>query len=277
MSQRAWIELNAAGHNVTAHLASDARSIEDECRTVEPDLVICPFLKDRVGADVWRHYRRSSSAPARWATGGRRRSTGPLQGTSRRGVSLRCRPLTKWTPTHRNDSNLPDAVVTGGAASQGCLSNNGEVADLAIELITEVVAKAANLTFEPQPLDYRRTDLIGRCSLQRARPIEASLGRSRILRAIRAAGGSHGVRTVLAGRRVLVFDAHPLRRRWTAIALAPCSVCETVPSRWRRGTGRFGSAMLERAVRMWPLRRRSWRRRSSCQRRRHFGATCNMR
>ena len=39
---------------------------------------------------------------------------------------------------------------------------NGPVADAAIELIREVVAKAADPTFRPEPLDYRRGDVTGR-------------------------------------------------------------------------------------------------------------------
>ena len=39
---------------------------------------------------------------------------------------------------------------------------NGPVADAAIELIHEVVAKAADATFVPEPLDYGRADVTGR-------------------------------------------------------------------------------------------------------------------
>ena len=86
------------------------------------------------------------------------------------------------------------------------------MADAAIELVHEVVAKAADPAFVPTPLDYRRPDVRGRLRptmRQSDREFSWSDPTATILRRIRAADGSPGVRTTLAGTAVSVFDAHP--------------------------------------------------------------------
>ena len=89
---------------------------------------------------------------------------------------------------------------------------NGPVADAAIELIVEVVDKATDSTFEPEPLDERTADVIGRlrpAMRQEDRRFAWSDSTETILRRIRAADGSPGVRTTLCGVEVSVFDADP--------------------------------------------------------------------
>ena len=89
---------------------------------------------------------------------------------------------------------------------------NGPVADAAIELIGEVVAKAADPSFVPEPLDYTRPDVTGQL-----RPAMKAVDREfswsdpteTILRHIGAADGSPGVRTTLFDVPVWVFDARP--------------------------------------------------------------------
>ena len=89
---------------------------------------------------------------------------------------------------------------------------NGPVADAAIELIGEVVAKAADPSFTPEPLDYTRPDVTGQL-----RPAMKAVDREfswsdpteTILRHIGAADGSPGVRTTLFDVPLWVFDARP--------------------------------------------------------------------
>ena len=209
LSQRAWIELNASGHDVTVHLASDGRPIERVCQKIAPDLVICPFLKDRVPAEVWRHHRTIIIHPGPmgdrgpssldWAIAGGETTWGvtALQAVE----EMDAGPI--WgTRTFEMPSDFP---------RKGALYN-GLVAELAIELIKEVVAKAADPTFEPLPLDYGRPDVFGRLRppmTQGDRAFRWEQPAEEILRSIRAADGSPGVRTTLVGRPVSVFDAHP--------------------------------------------------------------------
>src|SRR4029079_10378187 len=53
LSQRAWIELREAGHHVEVQLATDAEHVLAAVRAMDPDLVICPFLRERVPAQAW--------------------------------------------------------------------------------------------------------------------------------------------------------------------------------------------------------------------------------
>ena len=61
LTQRAWIELRAAGHDVTVRLANG--DIATEVVGIDPDIIICPFLGDRVPAAVWRSYRTIIISP----------------------------------------------------------------------------------------------------------------------------------------------------------------------------------------------------------------------
>ena len=53
LSQRAWVELRQAGHEVQVQLATDADVVRAAVTAMDPDLVICPFLRERVPSEVW--------------------------------------------------------------------------------------------------------------------------------------------------------------------------------------------------------------------------------
>jgi putative two-component system hydrogenase maturation factor HypX/HoxX len=98
-----------------------------------------------------------------------------------------------------------------GAGRKSALYN-GPVADAAIEVIREVVTKAADPAFTPDPLDYSRPDVTGELRpAMRSADREFSWREStvEILRRIGAADGSPGARTTLCHVPLDVFDAHP--------------------------------------------------------------------
>ena len=49
-------ELRAAGHEVRVQLAGEPEAM-GAAAALEPDLIICPFLKERVPAEIWQTYR----------------------------------------------------------------------------------------------------------------------------------------------------------------------------------------------------------------------------
>ena len=57
LSQRAWCALREAGHEAGVLLATGERDMIDGVRAADPELIICPFLKDRVPAEVWQNWR----------------------------------------------------------------------------------------------------------------------------------------------------------------------------------------------------------------------------
>jgi putative two-component system hydrogenase maturation factor HypX/HoxX len=209
LSQRVWIELREAGHEVTVELATSAEAMVSAVSVFEPDLVICPFLRERVPQEVWGRYRtiivhpgpKGDRGPSSldWAilTGERRWGVTALQAVE----EMDAGPI--WAT--RN-------ITLPATSPRKSSLYNGPIADAALEVVREVVAKATDPTFRPEPLEYGRPDVIGRLrpAMRAAdRRFEWSDPTTTILRAIRAADGSPGARTTLGAEQVAVFDAHP--------------------------------------------------------------------
>ena len=193
LTQRAWIELRRAGHDVTVEVASSEDAIVSAVQLFEPELIVCPFLRERVPADVWARYptiivhpgppgdRGPSSLDWAIMDGERRWGVTALQAVD----EMDAGPI--WAT---RSITLPTTPARKSAVY------NGPVADAAIELIGEVVAKAADATFRPEPLDYGRPDVIGRLrpAMRRSdRQFSWSDSTESILRRIGAADGSPGV------------------------------------------------------------------------------------
>ena len=211
LSQRVWVELREAGHHVETQLAGDPDAVRAAVEALDPDLVICPFLKERIPVEVW------SSRPTIVLHPGPRGDRGP---SSLDWAVMDAEPT--WGVTALQAIEEMDAGPIWGSRSfpmPDCPSRksdlyNGPVTEAALELVQEVAAKAADPTFAPEPLDYRRPEVTGR--LRRpVRRVDRSFGWSdptdHILRRIRAADGSPGVQTLLLGQPVAVFDAHTSR------------------------------------------------------------------
>ena len=208
LTQRAWIELRADGHDVTVGGAGDEEAIRRTVADADPDLVICPFLKERVPADVWMRWRTVIVHP------GPKGDRGP---SSLDWAITDAEPT--WGVTALQAVEEMDAGPVWGTRTFPIGSEvprksqlyNGPVADAAIGLIREVVEKASDPTFVPEQLDDRRPDVVGRLRpmmRQSDREFSWSDASDHIVRRIRAADGSPGVRTELCGLPVSVFDAH---------------------------------------------------------------------
>jgi putative two-component system hydrogenase maturation factor HypX/HoxX len=209
LSQRAWLALRARGHEVTVELALDEAAMTSAMHLFEPDLIICPFLRERVPAEVWGRVPTIIIHP------GPKGDRGPssldwaiTDGASRWGVTALQAVEEMDAGPIWGTRTFP---IDGGPPAKSSLYN-GPVADAAVELIVEVVGKAGDPTFQPEPLDYRGSGVIG--SLRPAmratdRHFSWSDDTATIVRRIRAADGSPGVRTMLCDVSVAVFDAHP--------------------------------------------------------------------
>ena len=208
LTQRAWIALREAGHEVSVEFASSGEAMISAVGLFDPELIICPFLRERVPEEVWRRYRTIIVHP------GPKGDRGPssldwalMDGEPQWGVTalqaveeMDAGPIWATRPLVFRTAGRPKSAVY-----------NGPVADAAVELIGEVVAKAADPSFRPEALDYRRADVIGRLRppLRPAdRQFDWSEDTDAILRRIAAADGSPGVRTTIGDVPVFVFDAH---------------------------------------------------------------------
>ncbi|WP_306205967.1 hydrogenase maturation protein [Actinoplanes sp. RD1] len=209
LTQRVWCALREAGHEVGVQLATSPADMIDGIRRASPDLIVCPFLKDRVPAEVWRHRRTVIIHP------------GPV---GDRGPSSLDWAITEsapaWGVTALQAVEELDAgpiwatrtfPMPAGAPRKSSLYS-GPVADAALECVFEVVAKAADPGFRPTPPAETPAEVRGarpRPAMKQAdRAFDWSDPAEAILRRIRAADGSPGVRTTVAGREVYAYDAH---------------------------------------------------------------------
>lgn len=209
LTQRIWDELRDRGHDVTVEFALDERTVIDGVYQAQPDLILCPYLKQRVPVEVWSKWATVIIHPGPvgdrgpssldWAIAGGARVWGvtALQAVE----EMDAGPI--WA--HR-EFELP-AEPPRKSALYG-----GLVADAAVACALEVVSRAAEPGFRPVPLEQAPRPVAGTGELPLMRQADRSFAWSdpaeRILRAVRAADGFPGVRTELAGTAVSAFDAH---------------------------------------------------------------------
>lgn len=209
LTQRVWCALREAGHHVSVELALGEETMVSGVEAAKPDLIICPFLKDRVPARIWRHWRTIIVHP------------GPV---GDRGPSSLDHAITRGAPVwgvtaleaiEKMDAGPIWATRTFPMPTEPPRKStlyNGPVADAAMECIAEVVERAADPAFRPTPLRRAKRPVAG----TRVRPLVRQADRAfewdhdaeDIVRRIRAADGAPGVRTTLAGLTVHAYDAH---------------------------------------------------------------------
>ena len=209
LSQRVWCALREAGHDVGVVLATGDQEIIDAVAAAEPELILCPYLKDRVPAQVWRRHRTVIIHP------------GPV---GDRGPSSLDWAIAEGAPTwgvtalqavEEMDAGPVWATRTfpmPAAAPRKSSLYNGPVADAAMECVFEVLAKAADPAFRPVAAAEMTIEVQGarlRPAMRQAdRAFDWSQPGEQILRRIRAADGAPGVRTTVAGLEVFAYDAH---------------------------------------------------------------------
>ncbi|MFI7598606.1 enoyl-CoA hydratase-related protein [Actinoplanes sp. NPDC049681] len=208
LSQRVWCALREAGHDVGVLLATGSQDIIEGVRAARPELILCPFLKERVPAQVWQHIPTVILHPG--PVGDRGPSSldwAITEGASTWGV-------TALQAVEEMDAGPIWATRTFPipAAPRKSSLYNGPVADAALECALEVVAKAADPAFRPTAATELTVEVQGarpRPAMKQAdRAFDWSAPTDHIVRRIRAADGAPGVRTQLAGLEVFAYDVH---------------------------------------------------------------------
>ncbi len=208
LTQRIWTELRTDGHDVTMQTADSEDVVRRAVTTTDADVILCPFLKERVPEDVWR------TRPTVIIHPGPEGDRGP---SSLDWAISEGQP--EWGVTALGAIDEMDAGPIWGTRTFPIPADpprksalyGGPVTEAAADLAREVVAKLADPGFVPRPLDYSRPGVHGRLRptmRQVDRAFSWSDPTEEVLRRIRAADGSPGVRTELAGVPVSVFDAH---------------------------------------------------------------------
>ena len=209
LCQRVWLQLTTAGHTVTVQVAPDEATLLAAVHATDPDLVLCPFLRERVPEEVWRTRRTIIIHP------GPRGDRGP---SSLDWAIMDAEPV--WGVTAVQADQVMDAGPIWASRNFDMPADpprksalyNGLVSQAALHLVTEVLTNAADPDFHPQPLDYTNPDVPGRLR-PAARPGDRCFAWSdptdHILRRVRAADGTPGVTTTVQGLQVKIYDAHP--------------------------------------------------------------------
>ncbi|MGE1172824.1 hydrogenase maturation protein [Pseudomonas sp. BW7P1] len=208
LTQRAWLDLRQAGHSPSVVLFTDEAAVCEQIENSGADLVICPFLKERVPHALWSNLQRPVVIIHPGIVGDR--------GASALDWAI-MRELPTWGVTALQAVEEMDA----GPVWATCEFNlpaglrkselyNGRVADAAIRCIREVVEKFID-GFVPVPLDYTDPKVRG-CLQPNMKQDDRTFSWhdcSRFIkRCIDAADGQPGVLASLAGGQYYVYDAH---------------------------------------------------------------------
>ena len=208
LTQRAWLELRQAGQSPSVVLFTDAAAVCEQIEHSGADLVICPFLKDRVPQALWSDSRRPVVIIHPGIVGDRGASALDWAITNE---------LTVWGVTALQAVEEMDA----GPVWATCEFNlpaglrkselyNGRVSDAAMVCIREVVEKFVE-GFKPVELDYAAPSVRGRLQpnmKQADRSFSWHDCARFIKRCIDAADGQPGVLASLAGGQYYLYDAH---------------------------------------------------------------------
>ncbi|MFC7273760.1 hydrogenase maturation protein [Paractinoplanes rhizophilus] len=203
LTQRAWCALREAGHDVGVLLATGERDMIEGVTAADPELIVCPFLKDRVPQAVWQHWRTVIIHP------GPPGDRGPSSLDWAIADGARSWGVTALQAVEEMDAGPIWASRTfalPAAPPRKSSLYNGPVADAAMECIAEVVGKAQDLGFAPAEPPAAPPRALMR---QADRAFDWGDPTEHILRKIRAADGAPGVRTEVGGLPVFAYDALP--------------------------------------------------------------------
>jgi len=157
LTQRAHLELKALGHEVSVELSVSDEVMMEGVALFEPDLIICPFLKDKIPEDIWRNHVCIIVHP------GIKGDRGP---SSMDWAILNGE--TEWGVTAIQAAEVLDAgdiwatqTFQRRRVSKGRMYRH-EVMEAGIQVIVAAVKRFDSRIYVPEPLDYTREDVKGR-------------------------------------------------------------------------------------------------------------------
>jgi putative two-component system protein, hydrogenase maturation factor HypX/HoxX len=207
LCQRTHVELEGRGHQVSITLALGDEVVRQAVHAFEPELIICPFLKEKLPEDIWRNHLciiihpgiQGDRGPASldWAI---------MNQESEWGV-------TALAAAEEMDAGDIWSTVTFPMrqASKASLYRR-EVTQAAIQATLTTVEHFASRKFRPEALDYSNPKVRGqlRPSMkQKDRAIDwAKDTRTAIVRKINSADSSPGILDRINGEEFYLFGAH---------------------------------------------------------------------
>lgn len=208
LTQRVWCTLREQGHDVGVELAPahTPESMTAAVERIDPDLILCPFLKHRVPEDVWRRWTTVIVHPGPVGDRGPSSLDHALLGRSPRwGV-------TALSAVEEMDAGPVWASFTFDVP-EGITKSalyNSRVADAAMDCVAAVVRKVA-AGDRPKPADEHPRAVPGTGELPLLRRPAFALDwrapAADLARRIAAADGAPGAPVELNGQTYCLFDA----------------------------------------------------------------------
>jgi putative two-component system protein, hydrogenase maturation factor HypX/HoxX len=207
LTQRIYTHLVAAGHDVSTEFDIADSVTQEAVALWRPDLIVAPFLKRRIPESVWRHHRCIVLHPGILGDRGPSALDWAIMNDE-----------TEWGVTAIEANAEMDAGDIWASASFPM--RDATKSSLYRNEVTEAAVKVLDLSLQrlvrgenPEPLDYAKPGVRGQLR-QAMRQSDRAIDwpaddTATVLRKIRAADGSPGVRDDVLGERVFLFDAHP--------------------------------------------------------------------
>jgi putative two-component system protein, hydrogenase maturation factor HypX/HoxX len=207
LTQRVHAELNDRRYAVSVELALGDEAMREAVRRHDPDLIIAPMLTTAVPADIW------SARPCFIVHPGPRGDRGPssldwaiMTGASRWGVTV------LQANAEMDAGDIWASVEFAMPSSSKSSLYRTEVADAALEAVLIAVARFAGGSYQPEPLDYSRPEVTGRCRppcRQADRSIDwQTEPTASVVAKLRAADSSPGVLDEIDGTEYFLFGGY---------------------------------------------------------------------
>jgi putative two-component system hydrogenase maturation factor HypX/HoxX len=207
LCQRAHIELDDRGHDVSVTLALSEEEIRKAVALFQPHLIICPFLKEKVPADVYRKTLCIILHPGIVGDRGPSSLDWAIMNEER-----------EWGATALQADEEMDAgpiwatgVFPMRAASKASLYRR-EVTRVALDAMLKTVERVERGDFVPEPLDYSDPNVRGTLlppMKQKHRWIDWRRDDvATILRKINGADSAPGVLDDIDGEEFYLYGAH---------------------------------------------------------------------
>jgi putative two-component system protein, hydrogenase maturation factor HypX/HoxX len=218
LTQRVFVELRRLGHSVSVEMAIDDATMVEAATMFKPDVIVCPFLKERLPEALWRQHRCMVVHP------GIEGDRGPssldwaiLEDEATWGVTV----LEAGAEFDEGDIWATETFPVPIGVTKSRLYRT-EVTDAAVRAVLCALERLARASSEgptsgdpghwPRPLDYSRPEVRGR-----ARPLMTQAQRridwhrdstADVIRKIATADGNPGVLDRIAGLDCYMYDAH---------------------------------------------------------------------
>lgn len=206
LTQRVVRELVCLGHVLKEHYGMDEELLREQIDEFGPDLILCPFLTQRIPDDIWKSTLCLIVHPG-------------IEGD--RGPSSLDWSITEGEPEWgvtllQADAEMDAGDIWGTATFPMRMAGKTsiykrEVTSAAVKLIKQALSDFNDPEFKPRPLVYDNPKVKGRCRdmmRQNDRCIDWQTDSTEtILNKINAADSTPGVKDEIAGHEVYLFGA----------------------------------------------------------------------